>query len=375
MRIAHWIAIALTSLLAGQVHAQDFCGDILKEGIYSYSSYKEDSYYNQIIWSRFMKSNYETSKTDQNGGFGVPIGKVVFNGNYSKEEYEQKKSQIENQYFNNINSSREIDIALMSGDPEIIGAWKSCMQQRGGGISVRFEPTDPLNVFMTIQYFNQGTKNKEKLAEKVELPKGVTVTSGEKCLKKGASYVSGKACIVQLKLDNPLTTMEVVVDGKNSSAKAWLPARIQLNKEVKPYPFDDKHKLHDWAHKRTTQHRTSIVLSEEEIKQGWSFDKDSAKADLIRITVNNTRNRCHSTFIDVSSYRLSYGYTIYAGNRRRRDGHIECMMIPYILMRREVWTAMPTYFDNEQKEMAPGGPEPVYAPMSFEEGSKQSIFD
>lgn len=325
---------------SGAVSAQDQCKDVLKDGPYAYDQYRDDSYFNQIIWSRFMKSTYTSAKTDRSGGFGVPVGEIVLGANFTEGQYKAKKEQIKNEYFQQINSSREVDIALMSGDEEVLDAWSSCMQRRGGGLSVRFEAPSARDVTLHIEYFNQGTRNADKLARDIHIESYAEVVSGRECLAKGREYVNGKECIAHLRLPTALSTLQVIVETENSTAKAWLPARIQLSRESRPYVFNKSDKLYDWAHKRTTEHRRDIALTEEEMKAGWSFEPASARTGLRRISVNNSRNRCGPEWSDVTPTTFSYGYRIYAGNRRRHDGHIECDMSPYILMKREVWVGL-----------------------------------
>lgn len=131
-----------------------------------------------------MKSTYQSSRTDRGGGFGVPIGEIVLGSNYTEAQYNAKKSEIQSEYFNQVNASREIDIALMSGDDAILEAWTDCMRAKGGGITARFDPVSPTEVFMHVEYFNQGPVNQDRLREDVVLPAGVTVVAGRDCLKK-----------------------------------------------------------------------------------------------------------------------------------------------------------------------------------------------
>ena len=336
--------LLISGLFAGPAAAQDQCNDVLKDGPYAHERYKDDSHFNQIVWSRFLKSTYQSAKTDRAGGFGIPVGEIVLGANFSEQQYNAKKAQIQNEYFNQITSSREIDVALMSGDTEVLNAWTSCMRNRGGGLTIRFDPVSARDVFMHIEYFNQGTRNKDKLASDIALSPDVKVISGAQCLRKGRTYVNGKECIVGLQLPGALSTMQVVADAENSIAKAWLPARIELNRESKPYPFVDKDRLYDRARKRTSEHRRDIQLTEQQIKDGWNFDTSTARTGLHVISVRNGKNKCHREWSAPGPLTFSYGYHIYAGNRRHRgsgpSGHIECAMNPYILMRRDVWVGM-----------------------------------
>lgn len=321
--------------------AQDQCNDVLKDGVFNYNTYRDDSYFNQIVWSRFLRSTFQSSKTDRSGGFGVPIGEIVLGGNYTEEQYNKKREQIEQEYFNQITASREIDVALMSGDEEVLRAWSGCMAERGGGLTVRFEPLSPLDVNMIMEYFSEGNKHSVRLETGVVLPAGVEVRQNQHCLRKGRRIEQGENCVAVLRLPSALTTIPVAVDPVGSdTATAWLPARIQLSREQRPYAFAGADRLYDWAHKRTQGWRRDVALSAEQLKEGWLFDPTTARTGLHVISVNNPSNSCHSEWSSPTSATFSYGYTIYAGNRRRRDGHIECAMNPYIMMRRDIWIAM-----------------------------------
>ncbi|MEG3791247.1 hypothetical protein V1318_14045 [Lysobacter sp. CCNWLW3] len=335
------ISIAFLAIMTAPAAAQDLCNDVLKDGPYAYQQYKDDSYFNQIVWSRFLKSTYHSSRTDTAGGFGVPVGEVVLGGNYSEEQYKAKKAQIQSEYFNEITSTREIDIALMSGDESILSAWTACMKNRGGGLSVRFEPVSAVDVFMHIEYFNQGINNETRIAKNVSLGEDVLATDQEGCLKKGYKLINGKSCIVRLKLKSALTRIIVTVESKHSTARAWLPARIQLERLTKPYEFSQADRLYDWARKRTSNHAKYIELTPAQVAYGWTFDSSEARTGLRVVSVRNSRNKCHREWKQVTDTTFSYGYTIYAGNRDHgTSGHIACEMTPYILMRLSRWVPM-----------------------------------
>ena len=323
---------------ASPAFAQGQCAEILRNGTLKYSSFKDNSYYQQIIWSRFIKSTYESSRRNTDAGFTVPVGEIVLGANYSEAQYNVKKQQLQSEYFNQISSAREIDVALTSGDEEIIDAWSRCMD-RSGGLSLRFEPVTATDVAMVLEYRNQGTRNRDRLAQNINLPAGVQVTNGAHCLRRNTWITAGKPCIATLKFQTAMQTALIAADAQESAAQAWLPARIQLAREVQPYPFTAAHRLQEYAHKRTASPRATVELTPEQIKDGWLFDPATAQTNLYVIKVNNQRNRCFDVVQNADAFRYTYGYTIYGGNRRRNDGDIHCAMNPSILMRRDVWVA------------------------------------
>lgn len=317
--------------------AQDKCSDVLVDGPFAYQNYKDDSYFNQIVWSRFLRTTYESSKTDRDAGFGVPIGEIVLGGNYTQAQYDAKKKEIQKEYFKEINASREVSVALMSGDEEVLDAWTNCMRTRGGGISVRFEPLTPIDVFMHVEYYNVGIVNEVKLLKDVVLSSDVTVTAGADCLRKKKKYVNGKPCVAQLRLKSPLNYLPVVVDADNSVATAWLPRRLELLRVTEPYTFSPADRLYDRAHKTRRQHRRDINLSSQQMAQGWRFDPSTARTGLQVIYAYSSSIACHKEWSTATAASFSYGYEIWAKDRIRKDGVIVCAMNPYIQMRRDIW--------------------------------------
>lgn len=154
-------------------------------------------------------------------------------------------------------------------------------------------------------------------------------------------------CLALLKLNSALQTLPVVISADNSTAKAWLPARIQLNRAVEPYQFSQDDRLHRYAKKMTAQLRRDIRLSAAQMRDGWRFDADSARTGLHVIRQHRTSVACRKEWSEVTSSTFSYGYEIWAKNKRRNDGTIECAMSPYILMRREFWGPMKADADVE----------------------------
>lgn len=324
---------------SSEAAAQDRCTDVLMNGTMQNSRFQQSDYFKQIIWSRFLKSTYQSSKTDRSGGLTVPIGEIVLGADYSEEQYNAKKLQIQSEYFNDITSTREIDIALASGDPTIIGAWSHCMTRSGGGMSVRFEPLSDTTAFMITEYRSQGRNHKNRLVGNVEFPAGVRVSDPARCLRRGATIEAGLECRVTLTMSSATQRFAVTVAGGESVAQAWLPARLKLVPEVKPYLFLEKDHLYVRGHKQVLQPGTSVSLSEDEIKAGWLFDPASAQTNLQTIYLNKAD--CDSVFNRPTAFNFTFGYRLYAPNRRRdgKDGLAICTMSPFILMRRDTWVA------------------------------------
>ncbi len=336
MRMKRYLTSVIYCLTVALASGQDRCGDVLANGTFKWAKVKDNSYFQQIVWSRFLRSTYQSSKTDKDAGFGVPIGEIVLGGNYTEEQYKAKKDQIEEEYFNQINSSREIDVAMSSGDEEVLKAWSQCMSNRGG-LALSLEVVSPTKAFLTIQYYPQGTRNSDKLDSNIKMPEGVQVTDGAKYLRKGALIVAGNPRTAVLTFPDASTTAEFVVNGKESSDKVWLPARLKRMRQTKSYNFGDEHRLYGYWHKQVGKIDTTVKITSKEIEDGWTFDPTTAQTNLQQRNANKAS--VGPAFFSVTPYTFYFGYSYNAPNRHGggRDGGIEGFLNPHIIMQRDVW--------------------------------------
>lgn len=320
---------------SANAQANGSCADILKGGAFQTAQYRDDSYFQQIIWSRFLRYSDQQSSTDRSGGFGIPVGEIVVGGNASDSQYKSKRESIKSEYFNQITASRELDVALASGDPAIIDAWSTCMARSSGGLTMRFEPATPTTVSLHLQYFPQGTRNKVKLKEKVALPAGAQVMSGDACLKKNKQIVAGNICRATIKLRSPLDYALVAVNADHSSAEAFLPARVILARQVKDLTGPT---FETWAFRETKTPSESVRLSDADKALGWRLDTSSVSIRLDTIYKLYWNNHCVNEWSRPSEFGYEYGHTAIAqGSGKGRNSSIGCRMSASAVARRDVW--------------------------------------
>lgn len=336
-----WLII-ITFGIQGTAYAQSRCAEILSQGIFNYNSVSQNDYLNQIMWARFVRTNYESSRSDSSLGFGVPVGDIVLGGNYTGSEHASALSTSERQYFNQITASREVDVALMSADPAIVSAWRDCMLDKGG-LTIRFETLSASSILMHIEFFNVGPIVKDGLKETINLGDDVTVVQNRACIKKNYVHRVGVPCAVQLEIKNPLKVLTVALQGKQTgAATAFLAARIELLNQEKYFPFSEDDKMYRRGGNGTNskRHETVKELPQSMINEGWKFVPKSVHTGLVIIRKKtNKDNNCHSEFANVTAHRLIYGYTMYAPDRTRRDGVIWCTLNPSIKLARSIWIA------------------------------------
>lgn len=331
------------------------CSDVLKSGTFQTSQYRQNDYFQQIIISRFLSSSYQSSKSDTTGGFGIPLGEAVMGtANYSQSDYDQKKSQLQSSYSNSVSSSRELDVAVASGDPTIVNAWRDCMKGAGGP-SLRFDIQSPTEAFLKLEFFSApGTET--SLTTDINFPSGFEIVSGAECLKSGRKIKAGAACEVALKAPSASATAIVSANTEHGSPRAYLPARMRWVREVKPYRFasncnlgteptaDDKQRCADrlWvkAHQQTITPTYTVSLTDQEISEGWSFDTSSAKAPMSYIHRYSPSGMswCHKDNASnlVSSTSFTYMYEALARTSGNDKGSVlVCMVQPSINLVRE----------------------------------------
>lgn len=331
------------------------CADVLKSGIFQTGQYRENSYFQQIIVSRFLRSSYQSAKNDKAAGFGVPLGEAVMGrADFSESDYNQKKSQLQSSFSNTITAARELDVAVASGDPTIVNAWRDCMKGAGGP-ALRFDIQSPTEAFLKMEFFSApGTET--SLTTDINLPSGFEALSGGECLKAGRKLKAGTSCEVALKAPSATATAIIAANTEHGSPRAYLPARMQWVREVKPFRFaadcnlgmdptpEERTRCADrlWvrAHQQTITPAYTVSLTDKQIDEGWSFDPASATAPVSYIhryspsgmswcNKDNTNNTASAT-------TFTYTYEALA----RTSGHdkasvLVCTVNPSINMVRE----------------------------------------
>ena len=332
------IGFSTEKALADDLDDSDRCKDILSQGPFQTSRYRENNYFLQIIYSRFLSSTYAQSKTDKSLGFGVPLGEIVLGGNFDEAQFNQKKEAIRKTNLNIIQSSQEIDVALASGDSVIVNAWSSCIKDvNKGGISLRFVPLSAREVVATVEWFQAAGVNQTRLRETIPLPKGGKFKQGANCFRRGQTITNGVPCKAVILLPDAQTTMIAVANTPNGSTEAYLAARTKLQRFTQPRRTHIK----AGAYREFKRPNGKLELTQKEIDDGWSFDQTSAKTRLSIEYFKYWTNYCNAERKGGDLYNFTFGFNIEGQTRGKgRNSSIECRMDASIDMVRDLWVSI-----------------------------------
>lgn len=336
---ALFVAISGT---ASNAAAQDQCSDVLRDGTVRTDRLTDNSYFRQINYSRLLSSSYDSAKRETGIGATVPVGDLLIGANFNQNDFTERRRQIDSTYFSQVNQTREIDVALTSGDPEILRAWSSCMNEKGG-LAARFETITPTEVYLILEFRAQVGRAEERLTQDVALPAGVTVRAGESrdCITTGRVLKHREPCAVILSIADPWQTVSVIAHGEAGSATRWLPARIELFQETQPYVFNPPQRADFYNHQVGEIERSEVItLTPDQVRDRWMFDPSSASSTIHVTRINVTKNWCRNPIAEASYYTFKVGYRAYAPDRKHSaDGDIQCHVTPTINLWRETWVA------------------------------------
>lgn len=358
------IAASATLAYAGPASAQDRCADILRNGTVKLSSYSENSYVRQILVRRFMSSSFESSKTDTSAGGSVPIGEIIMGGKYSRSDYDRKKRSLQNYFKSDMTASREIEVALSSGDETIVGAWTSCMKSRNEPLIVWIEQQGPRRAVVNIEFTGGRGQGETVLNSAVRLPPGVVIESGSEYFMRGARFVAGTRRSVVLTMKDAITPVSVNIDTEAGNAVAYLPPRLIFKRISRLLAVDrlrGSHKRGTVSFARTYtlyglgDQPGNINLTAQSFGGGpeagsWFFDT-TAPSSLRLLTKRSSR--CERLSVNVQPGFVTYGYRI---QTKDRNATTICEVSGVLTLVNEVWRSQ----DDE-------------LPIVMEEGLAQTV--
>ena len=227
----------LTAQPAAALTSQEACSDILQNGTFQTARYRQNDYFQQIIYSRFISSTYESSQTDTAAGFGIPLGEAVMgSGSYSRGEYDARKAQIQSTFLNVVQQSREVDVALTSGDTAVIDAWKQCMIKRGGGVSMRFEAASATDAFCNHRFlFCAQHDRKNAVQHRYTSRRHRDIRS--RMPQKGYRYTSRRVMLCHANYAECQRDWLSALNTTSGQSVAYLPPRLTRKIVTKAYPF------------------------------------------------------------------------------------------------------------------------------------------
>jgi hypothetical protein len=328
-----FVSVLVSTGQGAPAQADDRCSDVLKGGAFQRTDYRQRDYFQQIILARFVSASYADSRTNKDLGFGVPIGELVMGGNYNEAEFEQRKAEIRRSLNVSTIASHELDVALTSGDPTIVEAWRDCMSKKSG-LSIRFEPFSSTQVTATIEWFAPPGLPTQRLSADFKVPQGITILSNGGCFKKDTIFKDRVPCVVLLQLPDARTTLGIALMTEAGAASAFLPPRLKQITDRKPYPFsDNKRRVATAGYAGSKRPSIDIEVTQQDRRNGWRLDTASVRTDIV---VDNAVDNgvCRDPVWRADSYRAHFEYTWLNNNDHQAQ---QCALLPSADLVRDRW--------------------------------------
>lgn len=336
-------------------------------------NWKSKSYYQNLVYARFVSSTFAESKSDTSLTAPIPIGEAVMGTlNYGNSEFSQRKADIEQVRFNQVTDSRELDVAITAGDSAIVTAWSNCIANSGGGFTVRFTAVTPVLARLIIEFQAGPGESSMALGDQVLVTdadgsaSAVSVLSGHNCLAKDRVYLNKTPCGAFVKIADAATPVVAnLTTPAGGIVTAVLQPRLKLGaQERTPYEFAKgcrRDQLPDnvgaagvgdqiAAWRARCPDRLYVAplragpvspthnadLSPEQIKGGWRFDGSTAQTVLMPIYGEDHRqNSCALQPATVTPTRFTYGLT--ANSPSNSNASMVCYVEPAIMLVRDKW--------------------------------------
>jgi hypothetical protein len=277
-------AIALITLASSAAFSQTSeCTDVLKNGTKALQLFHENNAYRRLLDTKLVSMDYQHAKTDTSITGNMPIGDIVLGVGFSEKSFKEYQSYVQKNSTLFIDSSHSVDVFLSTGDPEILGAWSGCMQNRSG-LAMRFQDVHARSAVLVIQWFAAAGVAQVNIAQDYELPDGVVVTSGNDFLSGKRPIIAGTNNVVQLELPSPETSLQLSLNAVNKNTprggtSAYLPTRMKWFRESRPYKFDAPSEICSTVPTiflDATRHTGTVLPTVtycSSLKEGWRFSQ------------------------------------------------------------------------------------------------------
>lgn len=243
--------VLFAALGASKSFAADDCKDVLVNAAMNKLEVTKDNYYNVSLLSTADQKKDDQKTSDVEAG--IDIEGIPFS--LSKNDASRVKSSLSTYYSLNYIAKERSSYLLMSGQEVIIAAWRDCMRNHGGGLSVRFQPLDDKigkQTLLLIEYYKPSDPAMKapnlKLTTDVYVDwSTVDVKDGSGCLKAGKIFKPGDSCTVLLVTKSAWTTLPIVMLVKtvddvpdaasNIAYSAYLGPRAEVIGVTRPWPL------------------------------------------------------------------------------------------------------------------------------------------
>jgi hypothetical protein len=306
------LATFVATFGATAANAQDQCGDVLRNGAFDSVDIASRSEYQEIIVSRFLSSNYASSRRSDSGIGGKSIGEMVMGNAYTESEYEQKKNVLRQSYSRTLTQTEEWSLATRTANPDIVRAWEACMGNRSGLIA-RFEtqPGDGANLTLILTVNGAMGVNQVTVAGDTTIPADTQILSQvqyDRCLRNGAIITATAPCRVALRSPSN-SPLKVIVSTAQGDAEAYVGKRLRWVTSRRPF----RSTINYTQSPNSSSWQSGLVtMSDDDVEAGYSFVPGSLRVTGPTQTYGSGDGRCNQYTQTVTSTDITYRYWVRA---------------------------------------------------------------
>lgn len=208
-------------------HAKDECKDVLTEKVLDFTSIKSSREMKLVALAQMTRDDSTAESTDL---FGEYIGVASGSASWAKSQ----KAKLEESLDLNFALSESGSILMLTGQEEVISAWRACMTDKGGRLGAYFTPVtgSERQVLLNIEYPRKGIGSGAgplKLLEAPFLEQGTEILSSGDCISKGYTVRPGDTCSVLLVVPSAWTILPVVLNFEDENG-----TRISVTEVLMP---------------------------------------------------------------------------------------------------------------------------------------------
>jgi hypothetical protein len=274
---------------AAQTEAQDRCREVLAEQSFDPTAGENSTFY---VLSRFSAEagGQQNSPNPPEARFAFPGITAALS---TTDVGQMLRPLLPAAEWQTISQNR-FPVLLLSGQEQILKAWRDCIADQGGGLTVYFQAVSgkPTTVELHIDY-RRPEAGSDLPAWRVERnrpinPKWGRVVERPECLQKNYTYAPGQECIVKIETVSAWSAGNVTLtlsDGKaTKDVSAYLAPRATLRGEQKGWPTNKM--ISDWARAHPNDNPINVLsryadektgarawdlTAQREVETGWYF--------------------------------------------------------------------------------------------------------
>lgn len=337
------LAVLLSVAFAQAGYAQTTdCNAVLQNGTYKYSQFASNSYYQQILYSQFLRTTFQSSKTEKGIGIDVPVGKAVMGSlDYDEAAFMAKQESLRDTRFSQVTAINSTQTMLASGDGDILKAWLGCVYSKRGSLAAYFEPRTSTLATLVVQWLpGDGPISEAKLSQNVNIIGADPSFKLPDCLKANKKIKQGVGCRVSVPIKDAWTPLTVDVNSYQGNAGAFVPARIKLVSERLPVQVPPYY-LELFRLGTITTPDKVFTMDPADQAAGWVIDPSSVRSSVGKNFDNGRSgtNWCAGPTQTVGFHQIAYRFRSNTAKSGGDGWTIGCTMTVTAERIRDRWVA------------------------------------